>query len=290
MRLINLSNKSDKDYIGLRSDESDYDTLINENATVYKPDGSLLCVILKNVITVDSMKIAWPVLDEINTKTNNRGVATGEGMIVKNKQRISAMSVNSSIIGYFERTARMPYCRACSWNLNNPEKWQDLLPMIKEVDAMLKKHAPVEYEFQAKVAKKSHKDFLIKDTHFSTLTVNKNFRTAYHKDAGNIKGGISALTVHRKGRWTGANLVFPNYRIAAKLDTFDMIIFDPHEVHGNTNMIKLSKDASRCSVVYYFRELIQQCLSAEDELNIVKNRKQGESLFETKLRKNEKNK
>ena len=62
------------------------------------------------------------------------------------------------------------------------------------------------------------------------------------------------------------------------MDSFDTIIFDPHELHGNTPLIKLSEDAVRCSVVYYFREKIQFCKSAEEELETVKNRKPG-ALF-----------
>jgi hypothetical protein len=285
VKLLKLSEKNDVNYEGKKADNQDYDTLLDEDTEVRKPDGSLLCVVLKKSITAKNTARAWAVLRDEHMWTNNRGTATGEGITKRNKQVISAEPVDSGIMGFFERTARFPYCRACAWNLNNPEKWTELLPMIKEVDGLLKKYAKERYLQQAKIADRTHKDFLIPGTRFSTLTVNKNFRTAYHRDAGNLPDGISCMTVIRQGKWSGANLVFPQYRVAAKLDTFDTIIFDPHELHGNTSLIKLSEDAVRCSIVYYFRDKIQQCGSAQEELDRVKNRKQGEQLFKTITRK-----
>lgn len=291
MKLIQLSNKYPGEYLGRKGDETDYDTLIDEDCRVLKPDGTLLCVVLKKAHSIESMKTAWPVLKHIPIESNNRGIASGEPLKKRirldgtvSKQTIGA-PVDSGILGYFERTSRMPYCRACAWNLKNPELWDKILPLSFEAEELLKKHEPVRHGLQAKVAQKSHPDFLIKGTNFSTLTVNRNFRTAYHRDAGNIKEGISCMSVLREGQWQGANLVFPEFRVAAKLDGSDLIIFDPHEIHGNTPLIKITKNAIRCSIVYYFREKIQFCLSAEEELKIVKNRSQGEELFKTKLRK-----
>lgn len=287
MKNFQVTKKHKEDFAGVMAQEDDYDVLLDEDVIVTREDGSILCILIKKGLSKENAVKAWTALAKDDFTTLNRGTATGVEKIVEGKQhqvrRVDA--VQSGIIGFFERTARMPYCRACAWNLNNPEKMELLNPMVVEVDALLKKHAPERYEKQAAVARKSHPDFLIAGTTFSTLTVNKNFRTAYHKDAGNIADGISCMTVIRQGKWTGANLVFPAYRVAVKLDSMDLIIFDPHEFHGNTELYKLSKDAVRCSIVFYFREKIQECLSASEELDKVKNRKQGEQLFKIKVRK-----
>lgn len=291
MKLIRASEKIKSNFEGRKADELDYDLLLDEDAEVLKPDGTLLCRLLKNVIPRDVTARAWPAIESMNLLSLNRGVASGEERkhYVKNDGTISnthiAAGVESGIVGFFERTPRMPYCRACAWNLNHPEKWEALVPMIQAVDHLFEHWEPERYAKQKAVAERTHPDFLIPNTHFSTLTVNKNFRTAYHRDAGNLPDGISCMTVIRKGKWTGANLVFPEYGIAVKLDSYDMIIFDPHELHGNTPLIKISKDAIRCSIVYYFRDKIQHCKSAAEELDIVKNRKQGEQLFKTILRR-----
>jgi hypothetical protein len=45
------------------------------------------------------------------------------------------------------------------------------------------------------MAEQSSQDFIIKDTAFSTVTVNKNFRTAGHYDNGDLKEGFGNLGV-----------------------------------------------------------------------------------------------
>lgn len=292
MRLIaSATTQGQSEFLGRKATDEDYDRLVDEDAEIVREDGSLLCILKKKSLSREASAKAWTVLSKMNPVSRNRGLASGEDReaYIRKDGAVSnthiAEPVNSGIIGFFERTPRFPYCRACAWNLHDPAGWEDLNPLIREVDALFKANAPARYELQARVAKKSHPDFLIPGTHFSTLTVNKNFRTAYHRDAGNLEGGTSCMTVFRQGRWTGANLVFPVYRVAVKLDSFDTIIFDPYEIHGNTPLIQLTPNAVRCSVVYYFRDKIQHCRSAAEELEIVKNRRQGEQMFKTIIRK-----
>ena len=284
MKHLTVSKKNSDDWAGVKPKDSDYDVLFNEDVSLKREDGSILCILLKKAIKQETAETVWPILRDMPILSRNRGKASGEERTVYNNTNLAA-PVESGIIGYFERTARMPFCRACAWNLNNKDEWSHLFPLIREVDERFKETDPEHHEKQRSFANKAHSDFVIEGTMFSTLTVNKNFRTSYHKDAGNLPQGISCMTVFRQGNWVGANLVFPQYRAAVKMDNLDMIIFDPHELHGNTNLVKISKDAVRCSVVYYFRENIQECLSADEELARVKNRKQGEQLHTTKLRK-----
>lgn len=287
MRNLQVTKKHKDDFAGKMAQQDDYDILLDEDCIVTREDGSILCVLLKGALSKDNAVKAWSAVEGEGFWTTNRGLATGAERIFRNKQNVVKQedAVQSGIVGFYERTPRFPYCRACAWNLDNPKKMDLLLPMVEEVDALMKLHAGERYEKQAKVAQKSHKDFLIGNSNFSTLTINKNFRTAYHKDAGNLADGISAMTVLRQGKWTGANLCFPAYGVAVKLDSLDVIIFDPHEFHGNTELYKMSKDAVRCSIVFYFREKIQECLSAREELVRVQNRKQGEQLHTVKVRK-----
>lgn len=283
------------EFLGRKATEDDYDRLIDEDAEILREDGSLLCVLKKKSLSKEASAKAWATLSKFNPVSRNRGIASGEDREVYiRKDGVASNThiadpVNSGIVGFFERTPRFPYCRACAWNLNDPQGWESLFPLIGEVDAIFKANAPTRYAFQERIAKRTHPDFLIPGSHFSTLTINKNFRTAYHRDAGNLEDGTSCMTVFRQGRWSGANLVFPAYRVAVKLDSFDTIIFDPYEIHGNTPLVLLTPNAVRCSVVYYFRDKIQHCQSAAEELQIVKNRKQGEQMFKTILRKKDPN-
>ncbi len=286
MKEITLKKKANDENWGMRFvDETDYDALFDEDVFVRKPDGSPLLILLKKGLSETNVSKAWGVLQKINLVSRNRGMAAGRESEIRAEGKGRTLEspkgwdVCSGIIGYFERTVRMPYCRACAWNLENPEKFAQLFPMVKEVDVLFKKHLPDRYAVQKEYADKTAPDFVIPGTVFTTLTVNKNFRTACHKDAGDLERGFSCLSVIRKGAYKGANLVLPNWRVACKLDTYDLIMFDAHEFHGNTQLVPLTKDAVRCSVVYYFREEMIRCVSGKKEFEIAKRRKPGDSLW-----------
>jgi hypothetical protein len=285
---LHLTTRTERDWTRRFVDEKDYDTLLNENATVYKPDGSPLMVLLKGAIPLDLNLQAWSILKNYNAKTENRGSATGikseyrtkeDGTKSKVLRSPKGWEVSSGIIGFFERTIRMPYCHACSWNAEHPELFNGLLPLVELVDAHFKEHVPERWAAQRAIADTVNPAWLIGKSVFSTLTVNKNFRTSCHKDAGDLPEGFSAMTVIRDGKYLGGNLVLPDFRVAAGLDTGDLILFDPHEFHGNTQICALTAGAQRCSIVYYMREKMPLCSSPEAELSYAKNRKQGDSLF-----------
>jgi hypothetical protein len=287
VRIIQLSSRTEQDWAGKFVDESSFDELLNEDCKVLKPDGSILCVLLKGALSREVVSDGWSVLKDYNASTNNRGIAAGTGYVrnVKQDGTVSKTNrtppegiVNSGIIGYFERSVRFPYCRACAWNLQNPKKWASLLPMVRQVSDLYGEHAPEKYSIQKGIVEATSPDFVIPGTVFTTLTVNKNFRTACHKDAGDLPEGISCMSLIREGKFEGAHLVFPDFRVAVRLDTFDLIIFDPHEFHGNTKLIPMSENYTRCSIVYYFRDGIKHCGRADEELARVKNRKAGEPL------------
>lgn len=283
MKSIRLSARSnDTDWAMRFVDEGDYDVLYDEDVRVEKPDGSPLLVLRKRALSEAATQQAWNVLYKLKLISRNRGVAAGKENPVINgvNQSAKGWEVASGIVGNFERTVRMPYCRKCAWNAANPEAFEALMPMTREVNALFRRDVPDRWAVQKSYADRTSPDFVIPETVFTTLTVNKNFRTACHKDAGDLEAGFSCLSVIRQGLFKGANLVLPAWRIAVKLDTYDVVMFDAHEFHGNTQLVKLTPDAQRCSVVYYFREKMIHCGSAAEELARAKNRKPGDRIFE----------
>lgn len=289
MKSIRLSTpKTDEDWSRRFVDDTDYDVLLDEDTRVERPDGSTLLVLRKNALTAENVGAAWKILRPLKINSDNRGSASGikakgrkkgDGTTSKTIRVPKGWGVDSAIIGYFERTVRMPYCRACAWNLNSPEKFAKLFPLIQEVDALFRECVPDRYAVQKGFADRTPPDFVIPGTAFTTITVNKNFRTACHQDAGDLEEGFSCLSLIREGSYRGGNLVLPAWRIAARLDTRDVIFFDAHEFHGNTQIVPLSPDAQRCSLVYYYRTKMVDCRSAAEELEQVKNRRPGQPLF-----------
>jgi hypothetical protein len=155
------------------------------------------------------------------------------------------------------------------WTQRNWKEYNKCLPYIKYVDSFFKQHAPARYKIQKKMAEKSSQDFIIKDTAFSTVTVNKNFRTAGHYDNGDLKEGFGNLGVISRGDYEGSITVIPKYGIGLDLKNGDLAIFDVHELHGNTETTTKTF-YERISVVCYYREKMIYCGNADYELNRAK--------------------
>jgi hypothetical protein len=116
-------------------------------------------------------------------------------------------------------------------------------------------------------AKKLDSRFLVPETPFTTITVNKTFRTAAHYDAGDLTSGLSNLLVlSNNGNYTGGYLIAPEYRVAVNVRPGDLLLINNHEVmHGNTPIVLGDEEAERISLVCYFREKMLELGSKEYE-------------------------
>ena len=189
-------------------EEHEIDHIIDYDCDAYDAEGNPLFMFRKNVIPTSLCRSAYSALRSAATPTDNRGDAAGEfyvsddkvlsvrqGVIdgdkkqkrFKNKTRDGYVSkqnrakmVKSGIIGFFDRTLRFPYCRQTAWTEKNFGQFKEAYPYIKRISDEFKKACPERWEAQNKVVQDTHKDFTIGDTVFTTLTVNKNCRTALH--------------------------------------------------------------------------------------------------------------
>jgi hypothetical protein len=283
--------------------EDAFDLLIqNEDVEVYKPNGDLLLRYIAKALPLDLCGTAFYALRGAAGLTMNRGMAAGklsgnnvddwgadkkqaaEGttrfMPVRKSGYVSntveANPVHSGIIGYFDRTTRMPYCRMTAFNIDHYDEFSAALPFVQAVNQVFKANAPERYEAQLAMISKTNPDFYIKDTAFTTITVNSNFRTAVHKDAGDLAEGMGVLSALEGGSYRGGYLTFPKYRVAVDLRTQGVVLCDVHEWHGNTPI--QGRNYERISCVFYYRAKMAECGSAEDELDRAKNRAPGDPI------------
>lgn len=265
----------EKAVLGSFSDPAHYDRLYQRNIRILKPDGSLLLVLLKRSISPTAGAALFHAVKHRIFRTDQRGTATGEDRFQRLKPDGTVSSVKrtlrevrSCIFGYYDRAPRWPYCRAARFMLDFPEASKECIPAIREADVLFRQHAPKPYSRQLRVAQQTHPDFLLADTTFTTVTLNKNLRTAYHKDAGDLPEGFGVISCFRGGKWTGGNLTFPRYRIAVGLDSCDLVLFDPHEIHGNTEIYPMQQTGKwyRITCVHYYRKNMRYCGSAAAEL------------------------
>ena len=134
------------------------------------------------------------------------------------------------------------------------------MPIFKKVDRLYKKLVPKKYKIQKEAIQKIDNDFVIKDTVFTTVTVNKNFRTALHKDSGDLKEAMgNILVVSDKDDYKGAYTMFPQYNFGIDVRSGDIAFMDVHEWHCNSKM-ENPNEASRVSFVFYLREkMLKAC-------------------------------
>lgn len=163
--------------------------------------------------------------------------------------------VDSGIAGWFDRYPRIPYGRATTYTRDNFQKFSMAYPFLQHLAKGFKDLLPIKYSAQKAATDKIDQKFVIPKTPFTTVTVNKTFRTAAHRDAGDFTEGMSnLLTLSNDGRYTGGYLIFPEIRVAVNVRPGDLLLVNNHEViHGNTPIV-CEVGSERVSLVVYLRE------------------------------------
>lgn len=306
MRTIRLETQLPDDeaaaLAGTLLGDDSYDILLQEDADVFKPDGTPLLHFRKAAIPMEYCLAAWQNLRDAATPTDNRGIAAGAisdasqvgakvGRMTRSRyNRLKrdgtlsntndAIPVNSGIVGFFDRNSRFPYCRTTAYNLQYAERFTEALPFIRTINGVFCRESPERWAAQRAMVEKTHPDFTIHGTVFTTVTVNKNWQTAVHTDKGDYAAGFGVLTALCAGEFDGCYFCLPEYRVAVDMRTSDVLLADVHEWHGNTPFRGLPGTYERLSFVLYYRENMHRCLSAAGELERAKNRKPGKALNE----------
>ena len=276
-------------------DKSSYDRIVDFSCDCYQiQDGKkkLLFKFRKKVLSDKLCQIGIENLKKAAMKTHdNRGASAGviskkklpsyanesrqfsrvdKFRIIGYRSKITGKWVNNSfgnlshsnIIGYFDKRDRnlgvdASPCRKTKFTSEEVSKWKRVVPLIQQINNMYKKLVPREYRMQFKVANKTK--FHIKNTAFSTVTINYNWRTALHKDAGDFKQGFGNLVVLEEGKYKGGATGFPQFGVAIDVRHCDFLAMDVHEWHCNTKIEPITKDYTRLSLVSYLRENMIKC-------------------------------
>ena len=210
--------------------------------------------------------------------------------IIGKMNGISKMKVNNQVasnpIGFYEQNKNLGTnlpCRLTHFTRTNYEKYNQGLPFLQKIDSLFKKLIPDAHSRQLlRADTKPH--LKIPKTCFSTVTINRNFRTAQHRDAGDFKEGFGNLTVIEQGKYHGGYTVFPQFGVGINLRNNDFVAMDVHQWHANTPLYEteedkaynstiqsdfkdnpdvgtagLYKEYTRISFVCYLREKMAQC-------------------------------
>ena len=292
-----FSDKHMKGKEGEYFDRKDYNTIVTDDCDGYilkNGEKKLLFKFRKGVISDTLCKIGIDNLKKAAMKTHdNRGASAGvidmsklptyanekhqfnkidKYRIFGYKSKKTGKWVNNSfgnlsqsnIIGYFDKRDRnlginAPPCRTTAFTSQQVDKWNNVQPLIKSIDKQFKRLVPDKHKIQYKRAHETDQ-FVIGNTAFSTLTINYNWRTALHKDAGDLKEGFGNLVVLEEGNYKGGETGFPQYGVAIDVRNGDFLAMDVHEWHCNTKITPISDDYTRLSLVSYLRENMIKCI------------------------------
>ena len=274
-------------YLGAHPSVSDYDVLYESPAIVKTSSGQIVGIVVDSA--TKNTKTAFEVLSKAVGPTRNRQLAAAghtsyvkkkDGTMSKTTQLPTHLAPLSSIVGYMDRYARTPYARPCSWNRDNAEEWQKVIPFVRSVADCYRKYAPEKWSVQRAHALQVPPEWIISDTPFSTITLNKNFSINYHQDAGDLAEGLGVMAHLCVGSYTGGELVLPRYRVAFKLKNRDVAMFDSHDVHGVVPLGGAWGRFSRFTFVFYLREKLLRCGTSEHEIKRGKRSRSIGSLYD----------
>ena len=240
------------------------DDLLSMFADETSEEDRLLASFRKGVISTTASDTAWDNLYKAATISDNRGQAAGpidprfirrkaqQGnlvMLTPNRAKYIlpdgalgkttiANEVRSNIVGNFDAGPRVPFCRQTAWTKTYPERVSAFIPYLQELDDCFKRQAPEHYARQRAFVDSgpNQNGWTLGGTVYTTVTVNRNWQTACHKDAGDYPLGFGNLTVVEKRPYSGGYTGFPKFKVAVDVRTGDYLAMNVHEWHCNTEL------------------------------------------------------
>ena len=260
--------------------ENDFTVLVDHDADGYDLNGNLLFRYRKNAIPTDILKLGVESFKDSIELTESRGAASGSShKRIRKDGSVSNITVGNKVesgnVGYMDSSAMVKYCRKTAFARKYFDKFTAGIPFVQYIDKKYEELCPEHYAKQKAIAVGTNQNYVIGGTAFTTVTVNKNFRTAVHQDAGDYRDGFGNLIVYREGHYDGGFFCLPEYGVAIDMQNNDLLFADVHKWHGNTEITNKSEDWLRISFVLYYREYMYKCSQPSEELERVKQEKTG---------------
>ena len=132
-----------------------------------------------------------------------------------------------------------------------PEAWQESLPFFQSIDRVFHTSMPHAHAYHDSVLEKT---FRIPGTVLTSVAINCDYRSACHKDIGDLKKGWSTMTVVECGSYEGGLYVLPEYRLAMDVREGDVVLVRSHlQWHGNT---AIAGEGKRLSFVVFAKQAL----------------------------------
>ena len=175
---------------------------------------------------------------------------------------------SSNVVGAIDRQALVPWARLTGTTTADMEGFEREAPFFREADALFKELMPENHKYlYDKFQKVADPRYNLFDTAFTSVTINNNFRVAYHRDKLNCKGGIAIITGLVRGDYDGFGLIFPQMRLCFDIRHGDFLVGDNQGyIHGQAPMTNATPDAEAIWHVFYSKERLQFVDNLECEM------------------------
>ncbi|KAG5485579.1 hypothetical protein LSCM1_07668 [Leishmania martiniquensis] len=212
-----------------------------DSGTIRDGRGQVVGVVLRKALPKYAVSMASELLISAAVRTSLRSMMFG------------GESPLSGIAGYFDYRGSPVELksRKTSFTYEHEREWPAVFPVVDYVSEIYRHVAPKQWKAQNDAIPDVVR---IHGTPFSTLTINSRFRTASHTDVGDFDGGYSCIACI-DGQFKGLALTFDDFRINVLLQPRDVVIFDAHHFHSNTEVeVSCSgEDWKRLTCVFYYR-------------------------------------
>lgn len=260
--ILNVEKKSIPNIEGLCIQQIKEDTvLVTSDCDAYN-NGKVLFKFRKNVIPENLRNtVRESYNDASRVRSNLRIRASGGSSLIKNNlTKVSTVKCCSIISGYYDRPplyyrkhfVKNTVCRRTAFIKDFPDKWLNSIPFFQCISELYKELSPIHYEKQMNYIQQVSENYRIANTPFTTVTTNRNWQSACHKDKGDYDEGLGNLTVIGD-EYEGCYLYFPEFNIAIDVRPGDFLLMDVHEYHCNTEFLT-DNTKVRLSFVCYLRK------------------------------------
>jgi hypothetical protein len=260
--------------------KSDFDELIDVDAIVIETPGKVIARLVTNCLPLKLVTETARNFRSVHGDLTARGgVIHRDAMMYREREddslgltkivppsviqllreqnaRLGLTGPHSDMLGYFDKTAREPFCRQTAWSLKRRDIFEISKSFVHEVDYVFKSELNDYWRDQHDFMRHVSQNFKYPHTTFSTVTVNLNLACRYHRDSGDFRGGMGNLVVLELGNERSGILVMPRVRKAFIVRPTDVLLMNVHDLHGN---LPLTFGGTRLTAVLYARERIHEC-------------------------------
>jgi hypothetical protein len=228
-----------------RSFEDDVEVVLADAIT--GEEIRLIGRLFSGVLSEKALKQAHDHIKSIKTPITQRGRVVGKNSMMPRINGDGSVSDMrevpktvrercgySDTIGYLGPSQLNPQGRLTSYTKTHKKARPALTPVLREIDKIFYEEYPAVHAWEAEGFPGNDiynwYDQMGDQTAFSSCYGNNMVRSAYHPDAANLSGSLSALFT--MGDYEGGGLVLPRFGVCFNLQPGDLLLFHGDDIHG----------------------------------------------------------